>query len=109
MSKFKNMGKIDRVVRTVAGAIMFFHGMNRKSMLGKLETTIGGAFLYYGFTGRDPLLEMFDASTVPGAENNVVKLIKKAVPCKNDESDSALCDLLPSEDKNHKKEKAVAR
>lgn len=79
-----NMGKADRILRGVLGGVMLLDGMSHRhgavAMLRRLEALTGSAFVLYGLTGFDPLLKMFGASTVPGAENNILNLAKQAAP-----------------------------
>jgi hypothetical protein len=74
-----NMGTTDRIVRGIMGGLMLWNGLNhlRYSGFRKLETLVGGAFLVYGITGFDPLLQAFGVSTIPGNENNVLKVAKE--------------------------------
>lgn len=77
-----NMGQTDRIVRGIMGGLMLWNGLNNFGLSGirKLETLVGGAFLFYGITGFDPLLKAFGVSTIPGQENNVMNAAKQAAP-----------------------------
>lgn len=76
-----NMGKTDRWLRGILGGLMLVNGLrHRGSMMRRLESVIGGAFFIYGLTGFDPLLKYFGASTIPGAENNALNMMKQALP-----------------------------
>ncbi len=83
MDANQNMGATDRLIRGGLGGLMLMNGLPHLiggSMLRRLETLVGGAFLFYGITGYDPLLKAFGASTIPGAENNIMHQLKQAAP-----------------------------
>ena len=62
----KNMGKIDRIIRSAIGGALLANGLNRgESPLCRLGAIIGGAFLFYGLTGYDPLLQATNSTTLP--------------------------------------------
>jgi hypothetical protein len=81
--KKANMGKTDRLVRSVLGSWLFMNGMRHRTGGGwfrRMESLVGGAFVVYGLTGFDPLLKLFGASTIPGADDHILNRMKKTVP-----------------------------
>ena len=82
MNMTQNMGKTDRMVRGMMGGAMLLDGLMHigNSTGRRVETLIGGAFLFYGATGFDPLLKAFGVSTIPGTENNLMNRLKQATP-----------------------------
>lgn len=82
LTRQKNMGKMDRIVRGTLGAVLLLNGLRNlgNSPLRKIETLIGGAFFAYGVSGFDPLLSAYGASTIPGRENSLWNLFRQALP-----------------------------
>ena len=78
----KNMGSADRITRGALGGLMLLNGLTHLNggFFRRLETLVGGAFLVYGLTGFDPLLKAYGASTIPGAEDNVLHQLKRMAP-----------------------------
>jgi hypothetical protein len=76
------MGPLDRIIRGVLGSTLLVRGLSNGlgSRWGRFETLLGGAFIVYSATGMDPLLKVFGASTRMGAENNVLNLVRQALP-----------------------------
>lgn len=82
-TKKVNMGNADRIVRGALGSWLFLNGMRylfQGGWLRRMESLVGGAFVVYGITGFDPLLKFFGASTIPGAEDNILNRMKQTAP-----------------------------
>lgn len=82
MAVMKNMGKADRVLRSLLGFLLLLDGLThfRKGTLRPLEVMTGGAFLVYGVTGFDPLLKRFGVSTIPGTADSLFNLLRQFAP-----------------------------
>lgn len=80
ITKTKNMGNIDRIVRTALGSLILLKGLITHK---KFETRLGAAFVICGLTGYDPLLKLFGTSTIIGAKDNLMHKFKQSVPEKS--------------------------
>jgi hypothetical protein len=82
MNLQQNMGPTDRMIRGGLGALMLLAGLmsRKKTLFRKTESVVGGAFVFYGMTGFDPLLAAFGASTRAGDENHILNMVKSALP-----------------------------
>lgn len=80
MKPEQNMGLMDRIVRSALGGAMLMWTMNKEqtSAFDKAIGVVGGAFLVYGLTGWDPLLQAFDSTTKAGDDRNVLNKAKNS-------------------------------
>lgn len=79
----RNMGKKDRFTRGMMGAYLLAGSLlDRKRFMPirVAQAGLGGALLIYGITGFDPFLKLFGASTLSGAEDNVINQLKQIFP-----------------------------
>jgi uncharacterized membrane protein len=89
----ENMGQMDRIIRSAIGGALLVNGLkNPSSFLCRLGSFIGGAFIFYGITGYDPLLQVTNSTTLPGDKQNLIKKIQKQV--KQDEPEKSEKDLV---------------
>jgi hypothetical protein len=77
-----NMGFSDRLSRGLLGLMLLMDGLQhiRRSAIRPLETIVGGAFVFYGLTGYDPVLKKLGVSTIAGAEDNVLHQFQQVAP-----------------------------
>jgi len=74
----QNMGQMDRIIRSAIGGALLANGLFRPtSMLYRLGGLIGGAFIFYGITGYDPLLQAADTTTLPEDTNNLMNKVTR--------------------------------
>lgn len=73
----QNMGQMDRIIRSAIGGALLMNGLARSaSLLCRIGALIGGAFIIYGVTGYDPLLQATDTTTLPEDNNNLIRKTK---------------------------------
>ena len=79
-----NLGGADRLLRTGLGAFLLWNGASSRREGGTLWATmqgvLGAVLLYDGLSGTDPLLRGLGASTVPGSENYLPRVIRLKAP-----------------------------
>jgi uncharacterized membrane protein len=76
----QNMGQMDRIIRSAIGGALLVNGLkNPSSFLCRLGSFVGGAFIFYGITGYDPLLQATNTTTLPGDDQNLVTKIQNQV------------------------------
>jgi hypothetical protein len=81
MASYKNIGSIDRIVRGITGLWMVMDGLkNKNSAVRPMKIIAGGALIANSLTGHCAMLSAFNASSIPGTENNVVNQIRGALP-----------------------------
>lgn len=76
----QNMGMTDRLVRSALGGMLMMSGLDHMNhpFYSRITMGIGGAFIFYGLTGFDPLLKLFGVTTHPGDTNNVIDKVKSS-------------------------------
>lgn len=74
----QNMGQRDRIIRSSIGGALLMNGLARpkSSLLCRIGALIGGAFIFYGVTGYDPLLQATDTTTLPADNKNLIRKAK---------------------------------
>lgn len=73
-----NMGQMDRIIRSAIGGALLMNGLTRPtSLLCRIGALIGGAFIFYGITGYDPLLQATDTTTLPHDNKNLIQKARK--------------------------------